>query len=364
MARETETSTLLGEALATSQTAVLLTSTARVIKAANAAAHALLGYSPSALVGLQVRALYAADDDYTTVNAAIQGQTATGPASAMRVTLRDFSGAQIDADVVMLPVRDATGKITSLIEFVSRSKPDTAAEAVTSDDDHANLLRFARGAAHDFKNLLAIITGNIELARDAKTSHLSQRFLDDGDRAAKDAVRIADQMISFARHQHIAPEAVTVADIFAEFAPLWQYSVCRGIGLAWSVTANLPPVFADRSGLANALLNLLINARDAIDDEDESGHIEISASIVETAFANAKEPRSYVAIAVRDTGAGMTQHVRARAFDPFFSTKSASHGRGLGLATVLGFARQANGHVTIESELGAGTTVTLFLPPA
>ena len=358
MARETETSRILGEALASSRSAVVVTSPARVITAANPSAYALLGYAPSHLVGQQVRALYAAGDDYA---AAIHGDASLVSGAALPVTLRDQSGALIDADAVMLPVRNAAGDIATIIEIWTPAPREATAAAAKPMADRGDMLRFARGAAHDFKNLLTIVAGNLGLARDARSTGQRLRFFDDAERAVRDAVRIADQMISFARNQHVAPEDIDVAHMIATLVPTWSHSVASGVSLTCQVNASLPQVLADRSGLENALLNLVINARDATAD---SGEIEISAAVTEADFGSGEAKRPYVAIAVRDTGIGMTNHVCARAFDPFFSTKPASHGRGLGLATVSGFARQADGHVAIDSTLGVGTTVTIYLPPS
>lgn len=361
MAKETETTRILGEALASSRSAVVVTSPVRVITAANAAAYPLLGYAPSHLVGQQVRALYAAADDYAASDAAIHGDALSGSGAQLPMTLRDHSGALIDADAVILPVHNAAGDITTIIEIWTPSPREAAAAVAKPMADRGDLLRFARGAAHDFKNLLTIVAGNLGLARDARNTGQRLRFFDDAERAVKDAVRIADQMIAFARNQHAAPEAVDVAHMIATLVPTWAHSVASGVGLTCEVSASLPRVLADRSGLESALLNLVINARDAT---GHSGEIEISAAVTEADLGQGDGKRPYVAIAVRDTGTGMTNHVCARAFDPFFSTKPASHGRGLGLATVSGFARQANGHVAIDSTLGVGTTVTIYLPPS
>lgn len=361
MARETETSKILGEALASSRSAVIVTSPVRVITAANPAAYALLGYAPLHLVGQQVRALYAAGDDYAASDAAIQGDATSVSSAALPVTLRSQSGALIDAHAVFLTVRNAAGDITAIIENWTPTPREAAAAAAKPMEDRGDLLRFARGAAHDFKNLLTIVAGNLGLARDAKSAGSRLRFFDDAERAVRDAVRIADQMISFARDQHVAPEVIDVTHMIATLVPTWSYSVASGVSLTCQTNASLPRVLADRSGLENALLNLVLNARDATSDR---GEIEISATVIEADFGHGDPKRPYVAIAVRDTGTGMTNHVCARAFDPFFSTKPASHGRGLGLATVSGFARQANGHVAIDSTLGLGTTVTIYLPPS
>lgn len=364
MARAPEPSTaaIIGEALAAASVAVLVTTPARVITAANAAAYALLDYSASKLTGEQVRALYAASDDYETVDALIARGSSSPLDASVSITLRDSQGALVDVSVVVLPVHDASGKISSIIELMTPADPNGTAVATNTARNHTDLVRFARGAAHDFKNFLTIITGNVQLAQNETNKVRRQRFFEDAEYTSKRAVELADKMIAFARDRPTAPETIDIAQFIKLQVRLWQLSARSGISLLHATADDLPPIFADRSGLENALLNLVINARDSIAD---SGRITISADVIETSFDHGGAdtvPKAYVAIAVRDTGTGMTPHVRQRAFDPFFSTKSASNGTGLGLATVMGFARQAGGHAAIESKLGSGTTVTIFLP--
>lgn len=356
MARTPENSIILGEALAGASEAVFVTTPKRVITAANAAAYGLLAYTPPSLTGQQVRALYAANDDYAIVDAAIADGSSVN--AGLPVTLRDRAGRLLDAQVLALPLRDANGTITSIIEIMTPMPSDTAADATDAARNRTELLRFARGAAHDFKNLLTIIISNMELAEREKDPIRRRRLFEDARYASGKAADLSDKMIAFARGQPRDPAAIDVRQFLSAQAPIWHALFDQSAKLSFDVAEGLPMVTADRSGLENALLNLVINARDAIAG---GGDIVISATTVERVTIDGL--RSYVAIAVRDTGIGMTDHVRNRAFDPFFSTKSAANGSGLGLATVLGFAEQSGGHVSIDSKPGAGATLTIFLPP-
>ena len=187
-------------------------------------------------------------------------------------------------------------------------------------------------------------------------------FLREASQASHMAARLADRMVGFARNRSGIPISIDVAAAIAQQLALLQHAA----GSAISIVSDVPPasgiILADRSALENALLNLALNARDAMPN---GGTLTISVRASESEHAAVMLPprvKGYLEIAVSDTGTGMTERVRCHAFDPFFSTKPPGHGTGLGLATVLGFAHQSGGTARIESTRGAGTTVTIILP--
>jgi signal transduction histidine kinase len=270
-----------------------------------------------------------------------------------------------DAEVTLIPAYDRKNHLVSIIEIIA---PVCAPRSLTQQPQHQNAssdaVRLARGAAHDLKNLLAIIKGNVELSQSAVRPNDARVFLREAEDACDMAARLADCMIGFARNRAGTPVAIDVAAAIHHQRAFLQHAAGPAIKITTDATPEAGFILADRTAFENAILNIALNARDAMPD---GGNLAISVRTSEIAPAGIACPpaaHGYVEIAIADTGTGMTERVRQRAFDPFFSTKDASGGTGLGLATVLGFARQTGGTATIESRRGAGTTVKIILPKA
>lgn len=223
------------------------------------------------------------------------------------------------------------------------------------------------GIAHDFNNLLTVILGNAELLEDALQGQPALRKLASLSRsAAEKGGLLTSRLLSFARKQPLDPKPTDVAALITDMIPLLQSSLNPEIDLATRFEDALCRVRSDVSQLENALLNLCINARDAMPD---GGRIIIEASnvVLDEDYCSRHPdalPGGYVLVDVTDTGAGMDTETKAKAFEPFFTTKPAGKGSGLGLSMVYGFAKQSRGHVRIYSEIGHGTSVQLFLPRA
>jgi PAS domain S-box-containing protein len=220
------------------------------------------------------------------------------------------------------------------------------------------------GVAHDFNNLLAVISGNAELlqAKTGKDNPLVQAILRSTSRGAE----LTRQLLAFSRRQSLRPRVLDLTGLVAETFELVRRTLGAIIEVIIEGQAGLWPALADRSQVENALLNLVINARDAMPD---GGRLTIAchnASLDNDAAARHPEalPGDYVMLAITDSGAGMTPEVLAQAFEPFYTTKEVGEGSGLGLSMVYGFAKQSGGHVMIDSEVGQGTTIKLYLPRA
>lgn len=345
-----------GDAIAAATVAALLTDSARNITAANTAAAELTGYTIDALAGLPLRTLYAAHADWTATDSSLAAAKVRHAPVCMPSTVRKSDGAFIDVALVLTALFDCSGRYSGAIVFMTNGS-DAAQSPQTADSDETAIIRFARGAAHDFKNMLAIVTGNIQLAKSEQSSKRRRAFLADAEHASNMAARLANQMIAFARDRAIAPGSISLESLFDNQAAILRAAAGPAITLTFERTDETAAVRADRSGLESALLNLVVNARDAMPN---GGTITVSADNMQLTMSGGSQ--NFVAIRVRDTGTGMTERVRQRAFDPFFSTKPLSHGTGLGLATVMGLARQSGGHAEIASKLGEGTTVTIYLP--
>ncbi len=221
------------------------------------------------------------------------------------------------------------------------------------------------GIAHDFNNLLTAIVGHLEMAeprvvRDLRTSGLIQAAL----RAADRGATLTRHLLAFGRRQHLEPRAVDIAAVIYGVEKMLRQTIGPDIRLVTQVGSDLPPAWSDPNQLELAILNLALNARDAM---PVGGTLQIAAENRRTEAGFSPPGLSagnYLMVSVSDTGAGMNPEILARAFEPFFTTKEAGRGSGLGLSIVHGFAAQSGGSVRITSSPGNGTSVDLWLPRA
>ena len=222
------------------------------------------------------------------------------------------------------------------------------------------------GIAHDFNNLLTGIVGSLDLMQtrldQGRTENVT-RYINAAMTSANRAAALTHRLLAFARRQPLIPKSVDANQLVVSLEDLLRRTIGERIDLDIAAAAGLWCTLCDPNQLESALLNLAINARDAM---PEGGKLTIGSSNARldsiAAQTPALSPGDYVCITVADTGTGMSPEVAARAFDPFFTTKPIGQGTGLGLSMIYGFARQSNGHVTIDSKLGQGTTVRLYLP--
>jgi signal transduction histidine kinase len=227
--------------------------------------------------------------------------------------------------------------------------------------------QLAAGVAHDFNNILMIMMGNLDLiTRAARDNDRVQALAAPALEASRRGARLTSSLLAFARRQIIHTQTLDINVLIREFLPLIRQSIGETIEVDLMLAPDLRRCKADAGQLEAALLNVAINARDAMEN---GGTLTIATSNAylrhEDLLENTEtDPGPFTAIALTDTGSGMAAEVAAKAFDPFFTTKDAGKGSGLGLSQVLGFVRQLGGHVTLNSEPGRGSVVTLFLPQA
>jgi PAS domain S-box-containing protein len=222
------------------------------------------------------------------------------------------------------------------------------------------------GIAHDFNNLLTGIVGSLDLLQtrlnQGRTDNVA-RYINAAMTSANRAAALTHRLLAFARRQPLIPKGVDANALVVSLEDLLRRTIGETIDLEIAASDRLWWTLCDPNQLESALLNLAINARDAMPD---GGRLTIATANARlnsvTADTPALTPGDYICIAVTDTGVGMSAEVAARAFDPFFTTKPIGQGTGLGLSMIYGFARQSNGHVTIESKIGQGTSVKLYLP--
>ncbi|TCR76704.1 PAS domain-containing sensor histidine kinase [Rhizobium sp. BK376] len=222
------------------------------------------------------------------------------------------------------------------------------------------------GLAHDFNNLLTVISGNLEMIEDKLKDEKLRPLLREAQEAADDGAKLTGQLLAFGRRQPLNPKLVDVGELVLGFSDLLRRTLGEAIEFRTIVAGSANKALVDGSQLQNALLNLVLNARDAM---VRGGKLSIEISRVKLDIDYAQmypqvRTGDYVQVSVTDTGGGMSAEVKQRAFEPFFTTKGVGSGTGLGLSMVYGFAKQSGGHVQLYSEAGQGTSVRLFLPAA
>jgi len=218
------------------------------------------------------------------------------------------------------------------------------------------------GLAHDFNNLLTVIVNSLDLILLHRTDEQrTGRLVNGAMRAADRGHLLTRQLLAFTRGQDLVPETHDVNSLLRRSEDLYRRACDTSVGMVFNLATDLPPILIDSAQFEAALLNLVVNSRDAISG---SGKIVISSGLRSAAPPTEAEraARDYVCVSVADNGMGMSEETRDRAIEPFFTTKEVGKGSGLGLSQVYGFATQSGGFVQIHSEPGKGTDVTICLP--
>jgi PAS domain S-box-containing protein len=338
------------------------------ITSANPAWSSLLGWDETTLIGAPLRE-FVIPEDHATLRSVL-GEMAQGRTTRLfelRLRHRDGGSRQIAWSAVMADeLLQAVGRDITAQSEAQLTLAETQ-EALRQSQKMEALGQLTGGIAHDFNNLLTGILGAMDIMkRRIASGRLDdlQRFMDAASISAHRAAALTHRLLAFARRQPLDPRPIDVNQLILDMEDLLRRSVGEKVALELKLAPGLWPAVTDENQLENALLNLVINGRDAMPD---GGRIVIeSMSIILEAGATSVQyeidPGGYTVICVTDTGTGMTPEVLAQVFDPFFTTKPIGQGTGLGLSMVFGFAKQSRGHVRIESELGRGTTVRLYLP--
>jgi PAS domain S-box-containing protein len=265
-----------------------------------------------------------------------------------------------DQDRIFAVARDVTA------EKAATERLKATEEALRQSQKMEAVGQLTGGIAHDFNNLLTGIVGSLDLLQirlnQGRTDNAA-RYIEAAMISANRAAALTHRLLAFARRQPLIPKGVDVNQLIVSLEDLLRRTIGETIDLKIVAADDLWCTLCDPNQLESALLNLAINARDAM---PEGGKLTISTANARlddaTADTPALPPGDYICIAVTDTGTGMSAEVAARAFDPFFTTKPIGQGTGLGLSMIYGFARQSNGHATIDSRLGEGTSIRLYLP--
>ncbi len=256
------------------------------------------------------------------------------------------------------------GFVLTVSDMTQRAR----AEAVLRESQKMQAIgQLTGGIAHDFNNLLTVILGNLEFTRARlEADHPAQARLERAGWAAQRGANLTAQLLAFARKQPLAPKPIDLSASMPDLVPLLRRTLGEQIDLRFVDSAGLWPAMADPAQLEAAVLNLALNARDAMPGGGRLT-IELANKVLDESYARAHADVTagdYVMVAVSDTGTGMAPEVAARIFEPFYTTKPDGKGTGLGLAMVWGFVRQSAGHVKVYSEPGEGTAVKVYLPRA
>jgi PAS domain S-box-containing protein len=325
----------------------------------NAGGERIKGYSAEEIVGQHFSRFYTpADQASGKPRRALQIARDTGKYEEEGWRVRK-DGSFFWASVVIDPIRNPAGELIGFAkitrDITERKKAQEQLLQIQRQLAESQKLdalgQLTGGVAHDFNNLLMIIGGNVNTIRQDNLSPKSIRALQAIDIAAQRAATLTKQLLTFARRQAVQPKPIQVADRLTELQDVLKSGVGSNAALNFDIAGDVWNVVVDQGEFETALVNLVINARDAM---PEGGTVTISASN--------NPDKNQVEISVSDTGVGIPDDIAAKVFDPFFTTKGVGKGTGLGLSQVHGFAYQAGGAIRLRSKLGEGTTVTICLP--
>ena len=284
--------------------------------------------------------------------------------TAYRMKRGDGSWAHVEERVVAL--RDETGKALHVIgSFEDVTERWRLEEQLHTAQKMESIGRIAGGIAHDFNNLLAVIMGNAELSMETENLAEVREFGAEIVQASQRGAELTRRLLSFARRSHLAPKVINLNETVTGMSRLLSRAVPESIDMQTALTAGLWQTRVDPTFVESSLLNLVVNARDAMPEGGrltiETGNMRVSESYV-TERGEELAPGRYVMLAVSDTGTGIARDILDKVIEPFFTTKGPHLGTGLGLAMVHGFVRQSGGALRIYSEPGVGTTVKILLP--
>jgi PAS domain S-box-containing protein len=333
----------------------------------NPGAERLKGYTAAEIVGQHFSRFYTEEDRES-------GLPARALAIAAESNKYETEGWRVRKDssifwasVVIEAIRERAGNLIGFAKVTRDLTNKRAAEEQLRQAQKMEAIgQLTGGVAHDFNNLLTIISGNLDILQrrlaDRGDTQL-QRYVTFAMNGASRGAALTYQLLAFSRRQPLEPKAVSVNNLITTMSEMIRRTLPENISVETVVSGGMWATYIDPNQLENSLLNLAVNARDAM---PEGGKLTIEAANVylDDRYAENAGISSgqYVGISVSDTGFGMTPEVLSQAFDPFFTTKDIGQGTGLGLSQVYGFVKQSGGHVKIYSEHGTGTTIRIYLP--
>ena len=349
--------------------AIYMISPTGVITNWNTGAERIKGYKREEIVGSNFAVFYTEEDRAKDMPAQTLATAATEGRFEQESWRVRQDGTRFWAHVVVDAIRDEAGK---LLGFAKVTRDITERKLAAEALERANAALFQSqkmeaigqltgGIAHDFNNLLAVISSSVDVLTTRAQNYADTKVLDAIRRAVERGALMTQQLLSFARQQPLKVEKYDLNAVISSFEPVLRRAGNFAIEMEIRLTRHVKTVLLDAARFEAALLNLIVNARDAM---PVGGKLVVAVENVElgSVEVGGLEPGAYVRVSVADTGSGMPPAVAARAFEPFFTTKEVGKGTGLGLSQVYGFIAQSGGDVVIDSEEGTGTTVSMYLP--
>jgi len=334
----------------------------------NAGAQRIKGYTRAEVVGKHFSCFYTDEDR----NAGLPARALAVAASEGRFEHEGWrvrkDGSRFWANVIVDPIRDEHGELVGFAKVTrDMTERHRVEERLRRSQKMDALGQLTGGVAHDFNNLLTVVMGNLEILGrslgrvDAPTSRVT-RALASAMEGARRAATLTQRLLAFSRQQALQPKTIDPNRLLHRTVDMLRRTLGEGVSIETRLAPGVGRVSADPVELDNAILNLAVNARDAMPD---GGQIIIETANVDGGFCDqlwGGHDGPHVLIAIRDNGFGMDAPTMAKAFDPFFTTKGIGRGTGLGLSQVQGFVQQSGGQVVIDSRPGAGTAVRIYLP--
>ena len=333
----------------------------------NETALSFLGLNRAEAIGQRIQELRCWSDAATRgALASAIADAAGGAARGGEMAARTSTGRLAPVQVSLRPVTDPEGGTAWLVAEGHDLTDLKAAEARLREAQKMEALgQLTGGVAHDFNNLLMVVLGNLGLLRKRLPQEPRlMRLLDGAQQGAERGAALTSRMLAFARRQELRPEPVDLTALVRGMGALLERSAGPTVRIVMDLPDGLPTAFVDANQLELALINLVVNARDAM---PQGGQVAITVAVAEAPSAYALPGLgfgTYLRLAIADTGAGMDAPTLARATEPFFTTKGVGRGSGLGLSMVQGLAQQSGGGLRLTSRTGAGTTAELWLPSA
>ncbi|MBC7789381.1 MAG: PAS domain-containing protein [Anaerolineae bacterium] len=331
----------------------------------NPAAERLLGYSAAEIIGKPIMLTIppeSRDGLAETFKRILKGQHVEHP-QAVRV---HKDGSRVNVSITIVPIRSSTGEILGAAGFTRDISAKLRLEEQLRQAQKMDAVgRLAGGIAHDFNNLLAAIKVHCELLTDQLDTDCAARTdAEEISKAADRAATLTRQLLAFSRKQVLQPKILDVNQIVREMERMLSRLIGENITLTTELAPNLNLVKADPGQIEQVIMNLAVNSRDAM---PAGGRVTIQTSNVRVDEVNSRQhpeltAGSYALLTVTDTGTGMDFPTQGLIFEPFFTTKDPGKGTGLGLSTVYGIVKQSGGHISVQSELGVGTTFNIYLP--
>ncbi|HSR87853.1 MAG TPA: PAS domain S-box protein, partial [Pontiella sp.] len=355
----------LSAAIEQSPEAIVITDTEGAIKYINPAFETNTGYAAAEVLGQNPRLLKSGEHP-PSFYAEMWEAITSGRVWEGRITNKRKNGTRFTEEATISPVRDFNGNIVNYVAVKRDISGELAREEELRQAQKMEAVgELAGGVAHDFNNILQGIIGFSELLR-YSLDNTSQEYknADEIHKSANQAAKLTQQLLTFSRKQAVRLEKIDINDVVYDSEALLHVLLGDQYEMVLDLQDKLPPAYTDQSQLTQIIMNLAVNARDAM---PEGGRLSISTECIQINEADAKyiagaRPGRYLCLAITDTGSGMDAETTGRIFEPFFTTKAVGAGTGLGLAVIYGIVKQNKGWINVYSELGKGSCFKIYLP--